>query len=505
MKTALLAALAALVLLSCATTQTGTEGESAKTHESAGTGATLSVPCAKMGGEVRFSVELEGANLVVIVSYPRSIGEYLGGFSEGGKNYSASIAVHLDTDSNPATGLKADPGFEPGAGGSEYSIGATEVTTSLARDAQGNWISGPMLMVDVSKGRESWERPDDVVLRWEMERNGRFYTTDWVKPPDARTMRLRIPAAALGLKAGSKIRVTGVVPLCNDAYPFAGFREATFVLSDRPAASALAEDDEESNRQGVDFANRGEYDMAIAAFTKAVGINPGNAKAYFNRGYVYQQKGDRSQAISDYTAAIAADPRDQDAYGARGYLYAMTEENDKAIADYTQALEISPGDLRVLLDRGSLYYCLGSFTEAAQDYRKMIEIDGSNEFIRLLLLTALAKTSKGEYKKSLSDLRAFVKANASEEWIRTVSKYYLGMDGVNEARLLKSAKTGDDEALTKDHLCNANYFIAEKRLTEGNRKGARESFRKSAESGLEHYVCCKHGKAMLKLTRDRKL
>jgi tetratricopeptide (TPR) repeat protein len=309
-----------------------------------------------MGGDVQFTVHLEGKDLVLIVSYPKSIREYLGGFDDKeGKKYSARIEVHFDTDANPDTGLKADPAFEPGAGGSEYSIGASEVTTSLARDSQGKWINGPMLMVDLNKERSYLERPDDVILRWEVEKDGRFRPTDWVKPPEGKSMRLRIPASLFGLKAGAKIRVTSVVIFCNDSFPFAGFREATFVLEDRGPSEPIVDDGEIVN-QGVDHMQRGEYDSAISLFTQALEVNPGNAEAYHNRGHAYSWKGEHDKAIADYSAAIERDPRLQAAYRYRGFLYEQKGEYEKALADYSQVIAINPGDSEAYMYRGSLYY-----------------------------------------------------------------------------------------------------------------------------------------------------
>jgi len=196
----------------------------------AGGEPTLTVKCKKMGA-VAFTVKAEGTDLVAVVTYPKPVREYLGGFTEGGvKTHSAGVKLFLDTDANPKTGLEGDPEYQPGEQGAEWCIRADEITTSLDRDASGEWINGPMLEALVEKGYDYAELPEGVYPKWELEVDGAFIPADWVKPPDARTMRVRLPMSALELKPGQKVRVSAVVNLCNDDFPYAGAAEAAVTL-----------------------------------------------------------------------------------------------------------------------------------------------------------------------------------------------------------------------------------------------------------------------------------
>lgn len=190
----------------------------------------LAVACAKMG-TLTVEVTTAGSDLAAIVTYPKPIRSFLGGFNESGtKTASAAVRIFLDTDANPKTGLGGDPMFEPGQQGAEWSLEASEVETSLARDAAGKWINGPKLDATVRKGEEIAELPEGVFPEWELQVGDAFVETDWVKPADSKTMRLRVPMVALGVKTGQSIRVTAVVPLCNAAFPFPGKAEATVTL-----------------------------------------------------------------------------------------------------------------------------------------------------------------------------------------------------------------------------------------------------------------------------------
>jgi len=190
----------------------------------------LEVACAKMGGAVRFDVTPGAGAIVVAVTYPRNVGSYLGGFDHGTKDVGADVKFYLDTDSNPETGMKGDPIFAAGAKGSEYSIETQEVETSVAKDAAGNWVNKPVLMVMVQKQDQFFDLPDGVSLKWEMESGGKYGPIDWMNVPASKAMRMTVPISAFGLKPGARVRITAVVPLCKDGFPFPGTAETTLAL-----------------------------------------------------------------------------------------------------------------------------------------------------------------------------------------------------------------------------------------------------------------------------------
>jgi hypothetical protein len=169
-------------------------------------------------------------DIVFQVTYPRNVASYLGGFTGGTKKTSADVKFYLDLDANPKSGMAGDPTYAAGAAGSEFSVETQEVETSVARDAAGAWVQKPVLMVMVQKQDEFFDLPDGVSPKWQMETAGRWEPIDWMRVPDSRTMRLALPWSALGGKSGANVRVTAVVPICHDAFPFPGTAEAVVVL-----------------------------------------------------------------------------------------------------------------------------------------------------------------------------------------------------------------------------------------------------------------------------------
>ena len=72
---------------------------------------------------------------------------------------------------------------------------------------------------------------------------------------------------------------------------------------------------------GDDYYGRGEFDQAIASYSKAIELDPKYENAYNNRGLAYDDQGKFDQAIADYSMAIELDPKYIDAYYNRGIAY----------------------------------------------------------------------------------------------------------------------------------------------------------------------------------------
>ena len=61
------------------------------------------------------------------------------------------------------------------------------------------------------------------------------------------------------------------------------------------------------------YRQRKQFDLALADFPKAIEIDPSDARAYHNRGLIYQAQGQHNQAIQDFSKAISIMPAASDA------------------------------------------------------------------------------------------------------------------------------------------------------------------------------------------------
>jgi len=95
---------------------------------------------------------------------------------------------------------------------------------------------------------------------------------------------------------------------------------------------------------GINYLRHGDYDRAIALFSKAASTDP-NSDTFYNRGLAYAQKGDYDRAIADYNEAIRLDPKNAVTFCNRGI--AKCKINDRsANADIAQARQLDPSGCR---------------------------------------------------------------------------------------------------------------------------------------------------------------
>ena len=93
-------------------------------------------------------------------------------------------------------------------------------------------------------------------------------------------------------------------------------------------------------KRADDNIGKGEYDLAIVDYNKAVELNPKSVPAYFNRGRAFYFKRDFSSAIESYSKVIEMTPTDSIVFYNRGLSYEKMGSTQKAAEDYQKAVEL---------------------------------------------------------------------------------------------------------------------------------------------------------------------
>jgi TolB-like protein len=124
--------------------------------------------------------------------------------------------------------------------------------------------------------------------------------------------------------------------------------------------------------------------QALAAYQKAIALDPGYAAAYSGLSDTEWRRADQStsepaayqRAAAAADKAIALAPDSPEGYWARGRLRAVYFFDwSGAQADFAHALALDPHDVRALIDEGNLLATLGRMPEAIATMRKAISLD----------------------------------------------------------------------------------------------------------------------------------
>lgn len=126
------------------------------------------------------------------------------------------------------------------------------------------------------------------------------------------------------------------------------------------------------NTRGIAHAEKGEYNLAIDEFNKAIEKDPCYADSYCNRGITYYLKGEHEKAIEDYNTAIKHKPGYAEAYYNRGGACLIKHDFNQAIKDFTTVIELNPDYAEAYSHRGNAYRYKGELNKAIADYSQAI-------------------------------------------------------------------------------------------------------------------------------------
>jgi len=172
-----------------------------------------------------------------------------------------------------------------------------------------------------------------------------------------------------------KGKETGVFPVSgggNEVFP------PQTPVSGNPHPSPNGEVSQEAQElynEGIDRYYAGDLAGAIAAFEKALEIDPKFDYAWNNLGATLNDLGRYTEAIAALEKALEIDPKFHGAWNGLGNALNNLGRNTEAIAAFNKALEIDPKSHIVWNNLGATLNDLGRYTEAIAAYEKALEID----------------------------------------------------------------------------------------------------------------------------------
>ncbi|MDG1262518.1 MAG: tetratricopeptide repeat protein [Flavobacteriales bacterium] len=95
--------------------------------------------------------------------------------------------------------------------------------------------------------------------------------------------------------------------------------------------------------QQTGFRDTARYTRALTLYNEILEIDPNNASAAFNRGFVFlEYRQNYEAAIIEFTKAVELLPNYHQAYYNRGLCYESLNNNEEALKNYNTALTIEP-------------------------------------------------------------------------------------------------------------------------------------------------------------------
>jgi superkiller protein 3 len=197
----------------------------------------------------------------------------------------------------------------------------------------------------------------------------------------------------------------------NYAEAYNGLANALFILTQRQYYQVIAslfsdclEYDQQVSGSPVNFdlircldrriKEVKELKEVIAAYRKAIQLNPNYVEAYNGLGNALYDKKELDEAIAAYRKAIELNPKYADAYNGLGNALKDQKELDKAIAAYRKAIQLNPNYAAAYNNLGNALKVQKKLDEAIAAYRKAIQLDSNFAFPYNGLGNALYKQKK---------------------------------------------------------------------------------------------------------------
>lgn len=115
----------------------------------------------------------------------------------------------------------------------------------------------------------------------------------------------------------------------------------------RAAEDAARQQQAQAEKEATEWFNKGmafseshNYSDAIAAYDKAIELNPNDADFFTMRGVAYDDSGNVQEAIIDYNKALELNPKHGDAYLFRGDDFGKLGDEQQKINDFIMAARL---------------------------------------------------------------------------------------------------------------------------------------------------------------------
>ena len=161
--------------------------------------------------------------------------------------------------------------------------------------------------------------------------------------------------------------------------------------------------------RGMALNDKGNYELAISDFNKALKIDRNFAPAYLNRGIAYTNENEQEKAIADYNKTIELDPKNEEAFYMRGLIYSQKGNSDSAISDFAKTVSLNPKYIQSYLNMALLKINKNDFVSAISDMDKVIKMNA--DVPAAYYVRGIAYANKGNIEQAIVDYSKAISLN----------------------------------------------------------------------------------------------
>lgn len=205
----------------------------------------------------------------------------------------------------------------------------------------------------------------------------------------------------------------------------------------------------------VDFKKEVALARISDFLTKEDISNEQRAKAFYDRGLLYDSFGLPSLARIDYNRALRVNPQMAEAYNHVGIHFTLVGQFDKAYEAFDATIELAPEHQYVYLNRGISQYYGGREKLAVRDLTKFHNFDVTDPYRAIWRYLAEHKIDKAQALKNLRQNREKIAADA---WGRQIVDLFLM--NMSQAQFINGLTQNiESPNHMAERLCEAYFYL----------------------------------------------
>jgi len=224
------------------------------------------------------------------------------------------------------------------------------------------------------------------------------------------------------------------------------------------------------NNRGLFLQQQGKTQEAMKDFNKAIELDASFATAYTNRGFTSQAMGDLPAAEADFTKAISLETGNPLFTSLRGTCRLSQGNSAGAIEDYTQAIRLNPQNPVAHADLGFANFFSRNYAGAFTEFDQATQIDANvMRYLSPWKVWSLVLAGKPDAIDEIASVSE-KKAENERDWIDQQVLFLKG--DIAEKALYDYVQKTTEPKLKNAQLCEAYYFIAERRSQANDKTNA---------------------------------
>jgi lipoprotein NlpI len=235
--------------------------------------------------------------------------------------------------------------------------------------------------------------------------------------------------------------------------------------------------------ESKDAARAGNMDGAAELATKAIELEPDDARLRFYRGTLFEQQRQHEDAVRDFDRAIELAPRDADAYDHRGSERLTLGEIDKSIDDFDRAIALDPRREPGHWKRGIAYYYAKRYDDGRKQFEGYQTVDASDVENAVWRFLCMARQNGVDAAR-----RDLLKIKYDRR-VPMMEIYALFAGKKTPDDVLQAARAGDSTADELRHrLFYTELYLALYAEATGETAAARRHLQAAVDRKIGHYM-----------------